>query len=52
MKGLHGGPFGGTNDESLSQWGLLDDFPDADALAFTTCPCLVFKDPSEMPEDY
>ncbi len=52
MKGLHGGLIGGINDESLFQWGLLDDFTDADALAFTTYPCLVFKDPSEMPEDY
>ncbi len=52
MKGLHGGLFGGTNDESLAQWELLDDFPDADAYAFTTYPCLIFEDPSEMPEDY
>ena len=52
MKGLHGGLFGGTNDEGLSQWELLDDFPEADALAFTTYPCLIHMDPSEMPEDY
>jgi len=52
MKGLHGGLFGGNHDESLSQWELLDDFPYIDALAFTTYPCLVFKDPSEIPEDY
>lgn len=52
MKGLHGGLFGGTNDENLAQWNLLDDFPEVDALAFTTYPCLIYKDPSEMPEDY
>ena len=52
MKGLPGGLFGGTNDEALSQWGLLDDFPEADALAFTTYPCLIHNEPSEMPEDY
>jgi hypothetical protein len=52
MKGLGGGLFGGVNDESRSQWGLLDDFPDADLLAFTTYPCLVFTDPSEIPGDY
>ena len=52
MKGLHGGLFGGQHNESLSQWELLDDFPIADALAFTTYPCLVNKDPSDIPEDY
>jgi hypothetical protein len=52
MKGLHGGLFGGTHDESLSQWELLDGFPYVDALAFTTYPCLVFEDPSEMSENY
>lgn len=52
MKGLHGGLFGGENDPSLSQWGLIDDFPSTDIVAFTSYPCLVFGDPSEMPDDY
>ena len=52
MKGLCGGLFGGVNDESKSQWSLLDDFPDADLIAFTTYPCLVFTDPSEIHRDY
>jgi hypothetical protein len=52
MKGLHGGLFGGTKNGDLSQWDLLDDFPEADAVAFTTYPCLIHNEPSEMPEDY
>ena len=52
MKGLHGGLFGGTNDADLSQWELLEDFPEADAHAFTSYPCLIYNEPSEMPEDY
>jgi len=52
MRGLGGGLFGGVNDDSRSQLSLLDDFPDADLLAFTTYPCLVFTDPSEIPVDY
>lgn len=52
MKGLDGGLFGGVNDESQNQWELLDDFPDADLYAFTTYPCLIYTDPSEIPSDY
>jgi hypothetical protein len=52
MKGLCGGLFGGVNDESKNQWSLLDDFPDADLIAFTTYPCIIFGDPSEIPGDY
>lgn len=52
MKGLHGGLFGGTNDPSKAQWSLLDKFPKADLLAFTTYPGLVFKDPANIPSDY
>jgi hypothetical protein len=52
MKGLDGGLFGGVNDESQNQWELLDDFPDADLYAFTTYPCLIYTDPSEIPSEY
>ena len=52
MKGLHGGLFGGENSDSLSQWELLDDFQIADAYAFTTYPCLIHKDPADIPGDY
>ncbi|MFH0815840.1 MAG: hypothetical protein V1934_03380 [Methanobacteriota archaeon] len=50
MKGLKGGLFGGMNGSG--EWELLDDFPDADLTGFTTYPCLVYKDPSGIPEDY
>jgi hypothetical protein len=52
MKGLNGGLFGGENDPSASQWGLIDDFPSTDIVAFTSYPCLAFGDPSEIPGDY
>lgn len=51
MKGLQGGLFGGTNDPSRSEWSLLAQV-NADVLAFTTYPSLVFHAPSEMPLDY
>ena len=52
MKGLNGGLFGGVNDTSNTTWTLLSQFPDADLFGFTTYPCLVFQDPSEIPADY
>lgn len=52
LKGLNGGLFGGTNDETQSQWDLLDSFPQADLVAFTTYPFLIYKDPSEIPDNY
>lgn len=52
MKGLHGGLFGGRNSVNLSQWSLLDDFRMVDMIAFTTYPCLIYRDPSEIPNDY
>jgi hypothetical protein len=51
MKGLDGGLFGGVNDPANAQWGLLDDFV-SDIAAFTLYPCLVYGDPSEIPDDY
>jgi hypothetical protein len=38
-------------DESKTQWWMLDLFK-SDAVAFTTYPCLVYRDPSEIPDDY
>jgi hypothetical protein len=52
MKGLWGGLFGETNNPDLAQWNLLEDFEMADAFAFTTYPCLIYDEPSEMPDDY
>lgn len=52
MKGMNGGLFGGENTEGDATWDLIDDFPDADIIGFTTYPSLVFTDPSEIPEDY
>ncbi len=52
MKGLNGSLFGGTNDPTKAQWFLLDRFPNSDIIAFTTYPCLIYKNPSEIPVDY
>jgi hypothetical protein len=52
MKGLNGGLYGGINDPTNSQWSLLEKFPDADLIAFTTYPGLIYNDPSEIPTEY
>ena len=52
MKGLHGGLFGGTNDESKAEWFLLEKFMNADIIGFTTYPGLIYRYPSEIPSDY
>jgi len=51
MKGLDGGLFGGVNDPEQSTWETLDDF-ECDLVVFTTYPCLIYKDPSDIPSDY
>ena len=52
MKGLNGGLFGGTNDLSATEWFLLENTKKYDVIAFTTYPALIFKEPSDIPEDY
>ncbi len=53
MKGLQGGLFGGVNDTvNLSQWSLLSNASKADFFAFTTYPCMIYKNPSDIPSDY
>ncbi len=52
MKGLNGGLFGGENDPTKSEWFLLEEFPKSDLVAFTTYPSLIYKDPSEIPNEY
>jgi hypothetical protein len=52
MKGLNGGLFGGVNDESAALWELIDRFPDADIIGFSTYPGLVFEHPDDLPGDY
>lgn len=52
LKGLNGGLFGGVNDPSKAQWQLLDRFNQADIIAFTTYPGLIYHDPSQIPADY
>lgn len=50
--GLRGGLFGGKNDESAADWELLDRFPQADLIAFSTYPGIIYKDPRDIPADY
>lgn len=52
LRGLQGGLFGGENSPDLAAWDLLDDFPAADVIGFTTYPGLVFESPDAMPGDY
>ncbi|MBI5157598.1 MAG: hypothetical protein HZA58_06225 [Acidimicrobiia bacterium] len=52
FSGLQGGIFGGTNDPSQVSWELIERFPDADIIGFTTYPGLVFASPDDIPEDY
>ncbi len=52
LSGMHGGLFGGVNDPDAAAWELLERFPDADAIGFTTYPGLVFADPDDIPADY
>ena len=52
MKGLGGGLFGGENNPDNAHWELLSRFPDADWIAFTTYPCLIYGDPAQIPDDY
>ncbi|HEX5630239.1 MAG TPA: hypothetical protein VFY15_01135 [Acidimicrobiia bacterium] len=52
LSGMNGGLFGGVNDPGAAAWELLDRFPDADAIGFTTYPGLVFADPDDIPDDY
>ncbi|VVB74215.1 Uncharacterised protein [Candidatus Tiddalikarchaeum anstoanum] len=51
MKGLNEGLFGGADNE-LGEWFLLDNFSKADFIGFTTYPCLIYKEPSDIPADY
>lgn len=52
LKGLQSGLFGARNDRATAQWQLLDEFPCADILAFTSYPSLIYKHPADIPQDY
>jgi hypothetical protein len=52
LVGRRGGLFGGLDDPSKAQWAMLDDFSDADLIAFTSYPSLVYRNPSDIPADY
>ncbi|MBU0461283.1 MAG: hypothetical protein KJ574_01720 [Nanoarchaeota archaeon] len=52
MKWLRGGLFGGQNDPAKAQWGMLEEVSKSDLIAFTTYPCIIYKDPAEIPSDY
>jgi hypothetical protein len=40
-----------SHDPSNEQWWMIDEF-NSDIVGFTTYPCLVHKDPSDIPGDY
>jgi hypothetical protein len=50
MKGLHGGLYGGENTKN-TEWWLLNKF-ECDITVFTTYPGLIYKNPSDIPDDY
>ncbi|WP_267639427.1 hypothetical protein [Haloarchaeobius amylolyticus] len=52
LRGLRGGIFGGENDPESANWELLDRFPSADVLTFTSYPGMLYEDPADIPDDY
>jgi hypothetical protein len=52
LSGMQGGMFGGENDPANAAWDLIDRFPGADAIGFTTYPGLAFADPADIPDEY
>ncbi len=52
LKGLHGGLFGGKNSTTDNDMALLKGIENFDMVAFTTYPCLIYKTPAEIPEEY
>lgn len=52
MKGMDGGLFGGDGEAMKPQWHILDLFSKSDMIGFTTYPCLVYKNPQDIPQDY
>jgi len=51
-KGLQGGLFGGQNNPNKHTWPLVTELKNLDFVAFTTYPCLIYKAPAEIPEEY
>ena len=52
LNGMNGGLSGRIDNPAASEWGLLKDFPDADLLAFTTYPYMVYQTPATIPANY
>lgn len=52
IKGLQGGLFGKQNDSNNNLWKLVQGASGFDYIAFTTYPCLIYKDPAEIPDEY
>lgn len=50
LRGLKVGLFGG--ERTTPEWELIDLFPEADAIGFTTYPGLVHRDPASLPTQY
>lgn len=52
VKGMRGGLFGGKNDPNTNYWSLIAEVKNLDFVAFTTYPCLIYKSPVEIPDEY
>jgi hypothetical protein len=50
LRGLKSGLYG--EQDTDPEWELIDLFPDADVIGFTTYPGLIFNSPNEIPDDY